>query len=161
VGAAAQPAQGVRRLLHGRAEQAWLQGEVEDHRGRAVLGNLKSNPQTGFADWIQDFPNPSDFYLLLDKNAIQPTNNQNFSQVNDPHIQSELAKLNPVPSDKLDTVAQQWQRLDEYVAKKAYVAVYGQQQAPKFYSNKINFQSAVFTPLYGNDWSSLELNSNQ
>ena len=29
----------------------------------------KTNPQTGFADWIQDFPNPSDFYLLLDANT--------------------------------------------------------------------------------------------
>ena len=134
---------------------------IADAQYFPTIGNLKSNPQTGFADWIQDFPNPSDFYLLLDKNTIQPTNNQNFSQVSDPHIQSELAKLNPVPSDKLDTVAQQWQQLDEYVAKKAYVAVYGKQQAPKFFSNRINFQSAIFTPLYGNDWSSFELNSNQ
>jgi len=132
---------------------------IADAQYFPTIGNLKSNAQTGFGDWIQDFPNPSDFYLLLDKNTIQPTNNQNLSQVSDPHIQSELAKLNPVPSDKLDTVEQQWQQLDEYTAKKAYVAVYGQQQAPKFFSNRINFGTAVFTPLYGNDWSSLELNN--
>ena len=88
----------------------------------------RPNPQTGFADWIQDFPNPSDFYLLLDAHSIQPTNNQNFSKVNDPHIQSELKKLNPVPATKLDTVAEQWQALDEYIAQKAYVAVYGAEQ---------------------------------
>jgi peptide/nickel transport system substrate-binding protein len=122
-----------------------------------TIGNLKLNPQTGFADWNQDFPNPSDFYLLMDKNTIQATNNQNFSQVDDPHIQSELAALNPVSADKLSTVASRWQQLDEYLAKKAYIVSYGQQQVPKFFSNKINFGVAVFHPLYGNDWSTLEL----
>jgi peptide/nickel transport system substrate-binding protein len=122
-----------------------------------TIGNLKLNPQTGFADWKQDFPNPSDFYLLMDKNTIQATNNQNFSQVDDPHIQSELAALNPVPSDKLGTVASRWQKLDEYVAQKAYIAAYGQELEPKFFSNKINFGAAVFSPVYGNDWSTLEL----
>ena len=51
-----------------------------------TIGNLKLNPQTGFADWNQDFPNPIDFYLLLSSKAIQPTNNQNFGQVDDPKI---------------------------------------------------------------------------
>jgi peptide/nickel transport system substrate-binding protein len=93
----------------------------------------------------------------MDKNTIQATNNQNFSQVDDPHIQSELAALNPVPSDKLGTVASRWQKLDEYVAQKAYIAAYGQELEPKFFSNKINFGAAVFSPVYGNDWSTLEL----
>ena len=55
-----------------------------------TIGNLKLNPQTGFADWNQDFPNPIDFYLLLQATAIQPTNNQNFGQVNDPHDQQRV-----------------------------------------------------------------------
>jgi peptide/nickel transport system substrate-binding protein len=122
-----------------------------------TIGNLKTEPQTGFADWNQDFPNPSDFYLLMDKNSIQQTNNQNFSQVNDPHIQSELAALNPVSADKLDTVADRWAKLDEYLAQKAYIVSYGQQQVPKFFSNKVDFNAAVFHPLFGNDWSTLAL----
>ena len=122
-----------------------------------TIGNLKLNAQTGFADWNQDFPNPSDFYLLQDGKAIQPTNNQNFSQVNDPKIQSELAELNKVPADKLDTVADRWQKLDEYLAKKAYIASYGQQQVPKFFGSRVDFGSAVFSPVYGNDWSTLSL----
>jgi len=134
---------------------------IADAQYFPTIGNLKSNPQTGFADWLQDFPNPSDFYLLLDKNTIQPTNNQNFSQVSDPKIQGALAKLNPVPASKLDSVATDWQKLDEYTAQKAYVAVYGQQQAPKFFSNRIDFGAAVFHPVYGNDWSSFQLNGNQ
>src|SRR5206468_10279905 len=47
-----------------------------------TIGNLKLNPQTGFADWNEDFPNPIDFYgILIAGDAILPTNNQNFSQV--------------------------------------------------------------------------------
>ena len=38
-----------------------------------TIGTLNLHPQTGFADWDEDFPNPGDFYLLLDKNSIQPT----------------------------------------------------------------------------------------
>jgi peptide/nickel transport system substrate-binding protein len=122
-----------------------------------TIGNSQTNPQTGFADWLQDFPNPSDFYLLMDGRSIQPTNNQNFSMVDDPHIQQELAKLNSVPATKLSSVAAEWQALDEYVAKKAYVAVFGSEEVPKFLSNRIDFGTAIFHPLYLNDWSSWEL----
>jgi peptide/nickel transport system substrate-binding protein len=122
-----------------------------------TIGNLKLNPQTGFADWNQDFPNPSDFYLLLDGTSVQQINNQNFGQVNDPHIQSELAVLNKVPSTQLQSVASRWAALDQYVAKQAYVDVYGAQTHPKFLSNRIDFASAIFHPVYGNDWSSWQL----
>jgi peptide/nickel transport system substrate-binding protein len=122
-----------------------------------TIGSAQTNPQTGFADWIQDFPNPSDFYLLFDAKTIQPTNNENFSKVDDPHVQSQLAKLNPVPATKLSSVAGQWQALDEYVAKKAYVAAYGSEEVPKFFSNRIDFGSAIFHPLFFNDWTSWRL----
>jgi len=123
-----------------------------------TIGNAHSKAQTGFADWIQDFPNPSDFYLLLSCEAIQPVNNENFSNICDkPGIQDKLDKLNPVPATKLDSVATQWQSLDEYTAKQAYVAVYGSELVPKFFSNKLNFGSAIFHPTYGNDITSLQL----
>jgi peptide/nickel transport system substrate-binding protein len=119
-----------------------------------TIGNERTDPQTGFADWLQDFPNPSDFYLLMDGRSIQPTNNQNFSKVNDPHIQAELRRLNAVPATELDSVADEWAALDEYTARRAYVAVYGAEAVPKFFSDKLNFDS-VFHPLYFNDWSTL------
>jgi peptide/nickel transport system substrate-binding protein len=130
---------------------------IADAQYFATIGNAKGEPQTGFADWNQDFPNPSDFYLLMDANSIQNTNNENFSQVDDPHIQSELKVLNAVPADKLDTVAERWQKLDEYLAQKAYIAAYGQEKQPEFFSNRINFGAAVFSPLYGTDLSSISL----
>jgi peptide/nickel transport system substrate-binding protein len=122
-----------------------------------TIGNAKTAAQTGFADWIQDFPNPSDFYLLMDAKSIQPVNNQNFSNVNDPNVQRELAKLNAVPATKLDSVSGEWRTLDEYVAKKGYAAVYGSEEFPKFMSTRIDFKSAIFHPLYLNDWTSWQL----
>jgi peptide/nickel transport system substrate-binding protein len=122
-----------------------------------TIGNAKTDPQTGFADWIQDFPNPSDFYLLMDGRAIQPTNNQNFSKVDDPHIQAQLKRLNPVPATRLDSVADEWSALDRYVASRAYVAVYGSESMPRFFSDRIDFDAAIFHPTYLNDWTSLQL----
>jgi peptide/nickel transport system substrate-binding protein len=122
-----------------------------------TIGNAKTDPQTGFADWIQDFPNPSDFYLLMDGRAIQPTNNQNFSKVNDPFIQQQLGRLNPVPATELESVADDWTRLDEYLARQAYIAAYGAESMPKFFSDRIDFDSAVFHPTYLNDWSTWQL----
>ena len=122
----------------------------------STIGNLKLNAQTGFDDWNQDFPNPIDFYLLLQGSSILPTNNYNNSQVNDPHINSQSSKLGQIPTDKLNSVASQWQTLDEYTAKQAYEAVFGYQTFPAFTSNRIN-QNYVFHPLYGWDWSSFTL----
>ena len=122
-----------------------------------TIGNLKLNPQTGFADWNQDFPNPIDFYLLLSGQAILPTNNQNFGQVNDPHINSQVNSLGTVPTSQLSSVQSQWESLDQYTAQKAYVAVFGYQTFPKFTSNKINYGATVFQPVYGWDWSSFQL----
>jgi peptide/nickel transport system substrate-binding protein len=122
-----------------------------------TIGNEKSDPQTGFADWLQDFPNPSDFYLLMDARSIQPTNNQNFSKVNDPQVQKPLLELNKVPATQLASVGAKWQALDEYVAKQAYIASFGAQLNPKFYSNKIDWGSSVFHVVYGTDFTSLQL----
>ena len=122
-----------------------------------TIGNAKTNPQTGFADWIQDFPNPVDFYLLLTTQAIQPVNNENFGNVSDPFIDQQVKKLEPTPTQNLSSVASQWQSLDEYTAKKAYVAVFGSEQVPKFFSDRIDFGSAVVQPTFLNDWSTWQL----
>jgi peptide/nickel transport system substrate-binding protein len=122
-----------------------------------TIGNLKLNPQTGFADWNQDFPNPIDFYLLLQGTAIQANNNQNFSQVDDPKINKESNQLGVVPTSQLSTIASKWQALDEYVAKQADVGVFGYQTFPALVSDRIDLSTAIFHPLYGWDWSSFQL----
>lgn len=130
---------------------------VADAQYYATVGNLSNKAQTGWLSFSQDFPNPIDFYALLDAKSILPQENHNLSQVDDPHIQAELAALAPVPSSQLGTVSKRWQALDEYTAKKAYVAELGYDEVPKFTSNRIDFGALVFHPVYGNDWSTLTL----
>jgi peptide/nickel transport system substrate-binding protein len=124
-----------------------------------TIGESKTlHPQTGFADWNQDFPNPVDFYgVLLDGNAILPSNNENFGQTNDPYVNAQVTKLGATPTTELSKVTAQWQALDQYVAKKAYVAVFGYQKFPEFASDRINYAALVFHPIYGWDLSSFEL----
>jgi peptide/nickel transport system substrate-binding protein len=123
----------------------------------STIETLKNHPQTGFADWQQDFPSPTDFYQnLVDGNAIVPVGNSNYEEVNDPHIQSELKVLYPVPATQVSTVASKWAALDDYVATKAYVVPYGYLSSPEFLSDKIDFSKVVFSPLEGNDFSSLQ-----
>ncbi|HEY5193417.1 MAG TPA: ABC transporter substrate-binding protein [Solirubrobacteraceae bacterium] len=130
---------------------------VADAQYYSTVGNVSNKAQTGWLSYSQDFPNPIDFYQLLDAKSIQPTENHNLSQVDDPHIQSELASLGSVPSSQLSSVVARWQALDQYTAQKAYMAVFGYDEVPKFFSNRIDFTAAIFHPVYGNDWSSLQL----
>jgi peptide/nickel transport system substrate-binding protein len=124
----------------------------------STIETLKNHPQTGFADWQQDFPNPTDFYQnSVDANAIAPVGNPNYGEVNDPHIQSELKALYAVPATQLATAASRWGALDFYVAQKAYVVPYGYLASPEFTSNRIDFGKLVFSSLIGNDFSTLQL----
>jgi peptide/nickel transport system substrate-binding protein len=135
------------------------QKPIADATYFTTIGEEKSlHPQTGFADWNQDFPNPIDFYgIQLTGQSIQPTDNENFGEVNDPHVNSEAAKLSAIPTTQLQQNSSQWQALDEYVAKKAYAGVFGYQRFPKFTSSRINYGAALFNSIYGWDFTSFQL----
>jgi peptide/nickel transport system substrate-binding protein len=131
---------------------------IADSQYFTTIETLKNHPQIGFADWQQDFPNPTDFYQnLVDGQAILPVGNSNYEEVNDPFIQAQLKKLYQVPAAQLSGSASQWEALDQYVAKQAFLAVYGYLSTPQFYSTKVDTSSVVFNPLYGTDFSSLQL----
>ena len=60
-----------------------------------TIGNDKTEAQTGFTNWFADFPHPLNFYFLVDGDSIQPTNNQNYGNVDDPKINDEIDRLEP------------------------------------------------------------------
>jgi peptide/nickel transport system substrate-binding protein len=125
--------------------------EVADENYFTVIGESKKvDPQTGFADWNEDFPNPVDFYgVLLNGKAITPTNNENFGQTNDPYLNQQIAKLGITPTTELSKVASKWDALEKYVAKKAYAAVFGYQSFPFFTSKNITVKYT--NDIYGWD----------
>jgi hypothetical protein len=53
-------------------------------------------------------------------------------------------------------VAAKWHAIDEYTAQKAYVAVFGYQTFPKFMSQRMNYNAALFNSIYGWDFTSFQ-----
>ncbi len=119
-----------------------------------TVGSAATNPQTGLASWFNDFPNPIDFYTVVDETSIQPTGSANLGRVSDLFVQQQLEALNLRPAEELSSAAGEWRDLDEYVAQKAYLAVFGSQQVPVLVSERIDPDSAVIHPLFLSDWSS-------
>jgi|SRR5579863_4579246 len=133
--------------------------EVADSHYFLTLGESKTlDPQTGFEDWNQDFPNPVDFYgVLLDGKSITPTNNLNFGMTNDPYVNNQVTKLGATPSTQINKVAGGWRAVDTYVAKHAYVAPFGYQQFPFFSSTRIARSPLMINDIYGWNYSALRL----
>ncbi len=122
-----------------------------------TISTKSSDPQTGWSAWEETFPNPINFYILLNGKDIEPVGNRDRSYVDDPHIQAELTKLGPVAASQLSSVASQWTALTEYEAKQADELIIGYPEDPKFMSDRIDFKTAVYSEIYGNDWSTWEL----
>ncbi len=122
-----------------------------------TIGNEKTGAQTGFSNWFMDFPHPLNMYFLVDPDSIQPTNNQNYGNVDDPKIKEELTRLES--ETDLEAVADDWAALDEYLIAppQSYIAPYGHRLTTKFLSERMDFDVAQFHPVYFNDYSSWAL----
>jgi peptide/nickel transport system substrate-binding protein len=119
-----------------------------------TIGSAKEAPQTGFANWFQDFPHPKNFFFLVDGKSIQPTNNQNFGNVDDPEITKGIAELNQEP-EMTDEVAAQWGELNKKLVERGWIAPYGHRKLATFLSERMDFDNCSrFHPVYFNDYSS-------
>jgi peptide/nickel transport system substrate-binding protein len=118
-----------------------------------TIGNQKTKAQTGLANWFADFPHPGTFLQQIDGTTIQPTNNPNPGNVDDPAIDEEIAELLQEPD--VEDVADRWAALDERAIEKSYVAPYGSEELTTFMSDRMDFENcSIVHPLYGNDYSS-------
>jgi peptide/nickel transport system substrate-binding protein len=122
-----------------------------------TIENQRTEAQTGFETWYMDFPHPLDFFLQLDGDSIQPINNPNVANIDDPHINEEIARLRPEPD--LKSVAEDWAALDAYLVSPphSYVAVFGHKKVATFLSDRMDPATAIFHPVYQNDYSSWTL----
>jgi peptide/nickel transport system substrate-binding protein len=118
-----------------------------------TIGNAKTKAQTGFANWFQDFPHPKNFMFLVDGKSIQPTNNQNFGNVDDPEITKGIADLNQEPD--LTEAEDQWKDLNNKLVERGWIAPYGHRKLSTFFSERMDFDNCRrFHPVYFNDYSS-------
>jgi peptide/nickel transport system substrate-binding protein len=116
-----------------------------------TIGAPSLHPQFGFGDWNQDFPDPWDFMELFTSSA---GSSLNYGYVADKHYDQQVAQLSQHPPD---AVASQWKALDQYAVQHAYYANFGHESKPKFYSNKINFNTGTMSVEYLTDVTSLRL----
>ncbi len=118
-----------------------------------TIGNQKTKAQAGFANWFQDFPHPRNFTFLVDPESIQETNNQNYSNIEDPEIRKTLAEANKKP---IEEAAEQYAAVDRRVVEEAYVAPYGHRKLANFVSERVDFENCTVThPVYQLDFTQL------
>lgn len=122
-----------------------------------AIGNETTQAPTGSWDWYYDFPHPLDFFLLVDGDAIQPRNNLNYSYVDDKKINDEIDRLRGVPDVR--TVAEDWSKLNRYLVSppQSYVAPFGHNKLPSFFSERMDAEAAIFHPIFLNDYTSFAL----
>ena len=119
-----------------------------------TIGAAKTEAQTGFANWFQDFPHPKNFMFLVDGKSIQPTNSQNFGNTDDPEVTKGIAELNLEP-ELTEEVSQRWADLNRELVEGAYIVPYGHRKLATFFSERMDFENcSLFHPVYFNDYSS-------
>jgi peptide/nickel transport system substrate-binding protein len=121
-----------------------------------VMGN-RSTPDldTGWVNWFEDYPNPNDFFEpLLAAESIQPTNNTNWSQIDDPALSAKIAKLGAEPLGPKQEA--EYADLDREFMEQAPWAPYGTLTVSTFVSSAIDLDKVIFNPTFGQDLTSFE-----
>jgi peptide/nickel transport system substrate-binding protein len=117
-----------------------------------TVGNDKTKAQIGATNWFQDFPHPANFLFLIDGDTNQPTNNYNYSRVDDPELNKLIDEVEAAPADGATEQAAQ---ADQLAVEKGYVAPYGSETNATFMSERMDFENcSLFHPVYQNDYSS-------
>lgn len=120
-----------------------------------VIGNTSTpNLDTGFADWFEDYPHPNDFLFLLNGENIQSTNNQNFSQTNNPELNKKIDKL---AEEQLGPQQEkEYAALDKAFMEEGAWAPYGTRTLSLFVSDNINLENVIWNPTFETELTSLE-----
>lgn len=134
-----------------RAELKTLDGGIYFQ----TVGNAKTKAATGFANWFEDFPHAGNFLFLVDGAAIQPTNNQNFGNVDDPELNRLIDIVQAGAADD-EEVKRAAAEADKLLIEKSYVAPYGSEKRSIFLSERMDFENCKsFHPVYNTDYSAL------
>ncbi len=110
---------------------------------------------TGWSDWLQDYPHPNDFFEpLLDGESITPTGNTNLSNMNDPQLNAKIAKLG---SEELGPQQEkEYAALDREFMEQAPMAPYGSITTSTFVDSEIDLDKVIYNPTMGQDLTSFQ-----
>ncbi len=108
----------------------------------ATVGNRDTKAQTGWANWFQDYPHPSNFIdVLVNPNKVVESGNNNYSyNAADKELGAKIDKLNAEP-ELTDEVLKQWAAVDREIQEKAYWGMYGNRKQVTFMSERMDFEN--------------------
>jgi peptide/nickel transport system substrate-binding protein len=119
-----------------------------------TIGNEKTRAQIGFANWVQDYPHPLDWFRLLDGRTITPTHNSNYANFDVGWVNREIEKLTR-PRKLTRRVDRRWARLDRQVMRLAPWAPFLNQEGTDFFSKRVRLRCYVNNVLYEFDYASI------
>jgi peptide/nickel transport system substrate-binding protein len=122
-----------------------------------TIGNGKTRAQIGFANWVQDYPHPLDWFRLLDGRTITPTRNSNYAHFDVGWVNREIEKLTR-PTELTRRVDRRWARLDRQVMRLAPWAPFLNQEGTDFFSKRVDLHCYVNNVLYEFDYASICVN---
>jgi peptide/nickel transport system substrate-binding protein len=110
-----------------------------------TIGNQATKAQIGFADWFQDYPHPNDWFgVLVYGPKITQTHNNNYGNVNDPKVNSMIAKLSVEPT-LTPQVNSQWAAVDKALDQNAGIAAFLNRQFIDFFNSGMDLTGSCYT----------------
>ena len=122
-----------------------------------TIGNGATRAQIGFANWVQDYPHPLDWFRLLDGRTITPTRNSNYAHFDVGWVNRKIEKLTR-PTELTRRVDRRWARLDRQVMRLAPWAPFLNQEGTDFFSKRVDLHCYVNNVLYEFDYASICVN---
>jgi peptide/nickel transport system substrate-binding protein len=123
-----------------------------------TIGNEKTKAQIGFANWVQDYPHPLDWFELLDGRTITPTHNSNYANFDVDWVNREIDRLT-LPKKLTPAVNERWAALDRRVMRLAPWVPFLNQEGTDFFSARVDLGCYVNNVLYEFDYASICVNN--
>jgi peptide/nickel transport system substrate-binding protein len=117
-----------------------------------TIGNEKTRAQIGFADFVQDYPHPLDWFRLLDGRT--PTHDSNYANFDVGWVNRQIERLTR-PTKLTRRVDRRWARLDRQVMRLAPWAPFLNQEGTDFFSKRVKLACYVNNVLYEFDYASI------
>ena len=107
-----------------------------------TVGDRGTKAQTGWYNWFQDYPHPSDFIdVLQNPDNVKATGNNNVQyNVKDKELARKINAASAEP-ELTDEVKKQWADIDREIQEKAYGAIYGTRKQSTFFSDRMDFEN--------------------
>ena len=121
----------------------------------ATLSEPTTKAQIGFANWVQDYPHPLDWFgVLLDGRQTAAARSDNYANFDVPWVTREIESLTRQPelTPALDAA---WGRLDRRVMQLAPWAPFLNREEVDFFSGRVRLGCYVNNILYGFDYASI------